>query len=260
MTQIKYRAIGNNIPAAPEFSTDAPMTLTETLAYKTVAELRRLAAAYAIKYASRLRKEDLIQSVRTALLERERMEEVLYIVRPEEWKLFQKAVTAPYRSREAEQEPYEVLQGLGYLQTFWDGGRLIYVVPDEVRQLYQESLSGGFRERKERGDLIHAYALAAVDLYGVILQDDLISIFNRQNGKRLTEDEMFPVLLRHIALEHGYVVWEEYIVHEAFENNDYRDVPDLLAQVGDKPRYIPGKAELLKYADPNYYEALHTAP
>ena len=44
------------------------------------------------------------------------------------------------------------------------------------------------------------------------------------------------------------------MVNDAFEANDYRDVPDLLKRVGGKPRYIPPKQELLKYADPDYYE------
>ena len=41
MTQIKYRAT-DKIPAAPELCAGPPMTLTETLAYKTVDELRQL--------------------------------------------------------------------------------------------------------------------------------------------------------------------------------------------------------------------------
>lgn len=242
------------IPNIADLNADTAMTLAETLAYKTVAELRQLAAAYEIRYASKLRKEELIQSVRAALLERERLEEVLYIVEPDEWRLFQKAVSAPYRSRNPEREPCKVLQGLGYLQPFQDKGRRIYVAPEEIRRLCHELLKDGFRARKERGDLVHAYASAAVNLYGVISQDDLISIFNSQNGKKLTEEELFSVLIRHIALEQGYVLWEDYIVSDAFEDNDFQDVPDLLAQVGEKPRYIPEKAELLQYADPDFYE------
>lgn len=253
MTQMKPRE-AYRVPNAPDFCADSSIPLTESLAYKTVAELRQLAATYDIKYASKLRKEDLIRAVRASLLERKRLEEVLYIVKPEEWKLFQKAARAPYRSKNTEQEPYKVLQGLGYLQAFQDRGRLIYVVPEEVRQLYQGLLSDGFRAHKEHSDLVHAYASAAINLYGVIRQDDLIAIFNSQNGKKLTEEDLFSILIRHIALEQGYVLWEEYLVSDAFEKNDYRDVPDLLAQIGDKPRYIPGKAEFLKYADPDYYE------
>ena len=253
MTQMKPRE-AYRVPNAPDFYADASMTLTESLAYKTVTELRQLAAAYDIKYASKLRKEELIRTVRASLLNRERLEEVLYIVKPEEWKLFQKAARAPYRSKNIDQEPYKVLQGFGYLQAFQDGGRLIYVVPEEVRQLYQELLSNGFQAHKERSDLVHAYVSAAVNLYGVIRQDDLIAIFNSQNAKKLTEENLFSILIRHIALERGYVLWEEYLVSDAFEENDYKDVPDLLAQIGDKPRYIPGKTEFLKYADPDYYE------
>lgn len=52
----------------------------------------------------------------------------------------------------------------------------------------------------------------------------------------------------------GYVLWEEYLVHHGFEENEFRDVADLLTRIGSKPRYIPPKPEFLKYADIDYYE------
>ena len=123
-----------------------------------------------------------------------------------------------------------------------------------MRAVYRELAAEGFCTRKERADLIHAYAMAASNLYGVIPQGDLIRIFNTQNGKKITEEELFSVLLRHISLKCGYALWDKYLVNDAFEANDYRDVPDLLKRVGGKPWYIPPKQELLKYADPDYYE------
>ena len=107
--------------------------------------------------------------------------------------------------------------------------------------------------------MIHAYAMAAVNLYGVIPQGDLIRLFNTQNGKKITEEELFSVLIRHISLGCGYALWEEYLVNDAFEANNYQDVPDLLKRIGDKPRYIPPKQEFLKYADPDYYEQVPEA-
>ena len=119
-----------------------------------------------------------------------------------------------------------------------------------MRTVYRELIAEGFRAQKERADLIHAYAMAAVNLYGVISQEDLIRLFNTQNGKKITEEELFSVLIRHISLDCGYALWEEYLVNDAFEDNNYQDVPDLLKRIGDKPRYVPEKAEFLKYADP----------
>ncbi len=127
-------------------------------------------------------------------------------------------------------------------------------MPDEVRSAVLDLIEGGFQARKERSDLVHAYAMAAINLYGVIAKDDLLKIFNMQNRPALTEEELDLVLLRQIAWECGYVLLGPEIASEAFSYNQYRDIPDLLARVVNKPRYIPTKAEFLKYADPDYYE------
>ena len=231
------------------------ISLKEALEQWTVTELRSLASAYSVKAPSKLRKEPLIDAVASALLERDRMREVLLALEPEDWGLFHRTEEAgTYRPKQSEGGCGLALQRLGYLCRIRDGGKESYTVPEEVRAVYRELAAEGFCTRKERADLIHAYAMAASNLYGVIPQGDLIRIFNTQNGKKITEEELFSVLLRHISLKCGYALWDKYLVNDAFEANDYRDVPDLLKRVGGKPRYIPPKQELLKYADPDYYE------
>lgn len=230
-------------------------SLKEALGQWTVAELRPLASAYSVKNPSKLRKEQLIDAVASALLERNRMREVLLALEPEEWGIFRRAAeTGICRPKNSDGTGGLPVQSLGYLYRVQEAGKEAYIVPEEVRAAYREIVAEGFYAQKERADLIHAYAMAAVNLYGVISQEDLIRIFNSQNGKSLTGDEMFPALIRHIALECGYVLWEEFLVNAAFGDNEFRDVPDLLNRVGDKPRYVPEKAEFLKYADPGYYE------
>lgn len=249
--------------AQKESSRDAVMEaaapfvdLQTCLARKTVPQLRRLAADLRITGISKLCKSELAGVLRDDLLRHERLEAVLYSLERPEWALFQKSVSAAnaYPSKADTQEPGGILCALGYLQTFQHEGRQFYIVPADVRALYRKLAATGFRARKERDDLIHTYAMAAVNLYGVIRQDDLISIFNSQNREKLTEAELFPTLLRHIILECGYVVWEEYLVNDAFEANEFRDVADLVGRIGDKPRYIPPKPEFLRYADFDYYE------
>ena len=112
----------------------------------------------------------------------------------------------------------------------------------------------GYTERKARYDLLDSYAMAAVHLYGAISQPDLVDIFNRQNSQPTSEEELFPALLRHVAVGAPYCFWEAYIVCGEFEENDFEDVRDLMRQCGGKPRYIPEKDELLRYADWSYYE------
>ena len=236
------------------------ISLKEALGQWTVTELRALASANSVKSPSKLRKEPLIDAVASALLEQDRMREVLLALEPADWGIFLRAAEVGiFHPKKTDSGCGLALQNLGYLYRIREAGKESYIVPEEVRAVYRELIAEGFRAQKERADLIHAYAMAAVNLYGVIPQGDLIRLFNTQNGKKITEEELFSVLIRHISLECGYALWEEYLVNDAFEANNYQDVPDLLKRIGDKPRYIPPKQEFLKYADPDYYEQVPEA-
>lgn len=236
------------------------ISLKEALGQWTVTELRALASANSVKSPSKLRKEPLIDAVASALLEQDRMREVLLALEPADWGIFLRAAEVGiFHPKKTDSGCGLALQNLGYLYRIREAGKESYIVPEEVRAVYRELIAEGFRAQKERADLIHAYAMAAVNLYGVIPQGDLIRLFNTQNGKKITEEELFSVLIRHISLDCGYALWEEYLVNDAFEANNYRDVPDLLKRIGDKPRYIPPKQEFLKYADPDYYEQVPEA-
>ena len=129
-----------------------------------------------------------------------------------------------------------------------------FVIPDEIKKTYDELIKSGFSDVKEFADLIHQYAQAAVNLYGVISQEELVEIFNSQNEQKTNIDANFNVYMKHIYLNCDYCLWEEYVVHEDFEEDDFETVKDLIRDTKNKPRYIPEKSEFLRYADWNYYE------
>lgn len=259
MTAERYEAISGR-RGAVAVRAGENISLKEALGQWTVTELRALASANSVKSPSRLRKEPLIDAVASALLEQDRMREVLLALEPADWGIFLRAAEVGiFHPKKTDSGCGLALQNLGYLYRIREAGKESYIVPEEVRAVYRELIAEGFRAQKERADLIHAYAMAAVNLYGVIPQGDLIRLFNTQNGKKITEEELFSVLIRHISLGCGYALWEEYLVNDAFEANNYQDVPDLLKRIGDKPRYIPPKQEFLKYADPDYYEQVPEA-
>ena len=158
------------------------------------------------------------------------------------------------RVRKALPEQCNLLEDLGYLVCNDSREDLIVTVPIEISAVFHQLERDGFAERKARYDLLDSYAMAAVHLYGAISQPDLADIFNRQNSQPTSEEELFPALLRHVAVGAPYCFWEEYIVCGEFEENGFEDVRDLMRQCGGKPRYIPEEDELLRYADWNYYE------
>lgn len=234
----------------------APCTkLRDILQLKTVAELRSLAGLHGVRRIYQMRKDGLVTAIFDAMLVRDRMENILFLLDSASWRRLLKI--AECGSSEIHGNSINVdtvLLELCYLQAFLQDGVVTYVMPDEVRSAVLDLIEGGFQARKDRSDLIHAYAMAAINLYGVIAKDDLLKIFNMQNRLALNEEELDLVLLRQIAQECGYVLLGTEIASEAFSYNQYRDIPDLLARVGNKPRYIPTKTEFLKYANSDYYE------
>jgi uncharacterized protein YecA (UPF0149 family) len=55
-------------------------------------------------------------------------------------------------------------------------------------------------------------------------------------------------------MEYGYVFWDEYIVSDEFEEDDYKDV-ELYAKIAAaKPRFVPDREEFLKHAKRDYVE------
>ena len=234
----------------------APYTkLRDILQLKTVAELRSLAGLHGVRRIYQMRKDGLVTAIFDAMLVQDRMENILFLLDSASWRrLLKIAECGSCESRGCSVNNDTVLLELCYLQAFLQDSVVTYVMPDEVRSAVLVLTENGFQARKERSDLIHAYAMAAINLYGVIAKDDLLKIFSMQNRPALTEEELDLVLLRQIAWECGYVLLGSEIASEAFSYNQYRDIPDLLARVGNKPRYIPTKTEFLKYANSDYYE------
>jgi len=49
-------------------------------------------------------------------------------------------------------------------------------------------------------------------------------LFNSQNDRKTDIDEVFSVLIKYISMDYGYVFWDEYIVNDDLEQNDYKGV------------------------------------
>lgn len=226
------------------------------LAEVGAAKLKELAKNYYIKGYSKMNKPTLVQAVSAALREPGRMAELLYIVDQPAFLLFRRAARSrePVKVKKALPEQCSLLEDLGYFVCDASQEDIMVTVPAEISEVFQQLERDGFPERKARCDLLDSYAMAAVHLYGAISQPDFADIFNRQNSQPTSVEELFPALLRHVAAGAPYCFWEENIVCGEFEENDFEDVRDLLRQCGGKPRYIPEKDELLRYADWDYYE------
>lgn len=100
------------------------------------------------------------------------------------------------------------------------------------------------------------YVRAAVNLYGIISRDELVSIFNEQNAKWTSSNEIYVLLLPLVLRNGWYCFYKDYIVHYWFFD-DFDQVDYLLEHQDGKPRYIPERDEFLKYVNEDYEDNNH---
>ena len=99
---------------------------------------------------------------------------------------------------------------------------------------------------------LDTYAVAAVNLYGIISIEEFVEIFNSQNTEQTNGKEVFTLLLPVVLKDKYYCFYKDYIVHYfAIDNFDLGEY--WLREQGDKPRFVPDKTEFLEYEDA-YYE------
>lgn len=238
------------------YSIGESFSLGKSLEQKSVSELRRLAKACSLKGYSRMKRSDLVKVVCDALINPKRLEELLYVITEPAWTVFSRAVESDMAIPVdfTESASCQLLSDLGVLFLGGTPNVPTCAVPTEIKATFRSLEANGFLQRKARYDLLHQYAEAAVNLYGIIRWDDLIALFNRQNSPPTTKEEFLSALNRHNVVDCEYCFWDEYLVDTDFGINDFADIPDLLTQIGTKPRYIPERAEFLRYANWDYFE------
>lgn len=230
-------------------------SLEEILSLKNVTALRRLGKALQIRYYSTLSKPELIPPIVQKMKQADTLRNLLYALDEIEWKFFQKAAAKKrLQTDKVITDSYFISQDMGLLQCFYFEDKLWFVVPDEIRAAYRELDKTNFPENKNFCDLLNNYAIAAVSLYGVISQDDFVALFNSQNERQTSIDEMFQILLNYIYADTGYCFYDGYIVDDEFKEEDFANVPLLVAEREGKPRYTLSREEFLKYSDWDYYE------
>lgn len=102
-------------------------------------------------------------------------------------------------------------------------------------------------------ELFLKYVIAMVYLYGIILIDKAVEIYNGQNDNLSPDDVDLFLSSKEDELDNAFVyIHRGCFVHEVVLEFD--EFEELLAKKGNKPYYIPEKEELLKYTDEFYIE------
>lgn len=134
-----------------------------------------------------------------------------------------------------------------------------YVVPDEIRKSCEEVIADGFLEYAAQNDLVYQYIDAAVNLYGVILFDDLVDIIVKHEAVSFSTEELEDLISSLIASEGvwAYFASEGLIAHEIFQDGaglGLTYAQELHAHASTVSRFVPEKDLFLAHANPGYFE------
>lgn len=233
----------------------AGIALFELLMRQQVSELRELALRHSIRSSNNTRKAELATRVQNSLVEPGRLRDILSTAEPVCWQFMQNAAASdgaiqvhPKAVRYA-----MMLAELGYLQYEGDAESGLAEMPAEIKSLFF-MICSEWDEQNVRSDLLRTYSQAAVNLYGVISQEELIDIINRQVEEKTNFRELFLSQTRKPEFTDHYCLWENYLVNAGFQVNNFADVPTLLSAIAGKPRYVPEQKVFLRYSDEEYYE------
>ncbi len=230
--------------------------LSDILRYHKVIELRDAAKSTGVQGYYRLNKEELVNRVANHILSEEYMNQVFECAYKDELKDFEKAarkkVVVPPAS-------YQYLYWLNNYVAFetWSGE---IEIPSDVQERYERiRKTEEYQEKRKRMAVMEQYALACVNLYGIIELRMLIQIINNQTKLAVTMEEAIQWCqernhFRNCSMyfyENGYIMGEIYKDNMEDGKEDYHRL--LLMQKG-KPYYIPAKEELLRYADDIYID------
>jgi uncharacterized protein YecA (UPF0149 family) len=227
----------------------------ETLELRGITQLRRLGKVLRVKYYGKRDRQELIPAIIDAMNQPGMLRVFLKALDRVAWQFFLKAVSQKeIQSDHLSPDCYMPAQQIGLLQCFYHDCQLYFVVPDEIKSTFKGLASSGFIDEKDHQDNLLEFALAAVNLYGVISQDDFVALFNNQYKHKTSIDEMFGILIDYVYADIGFCFYDQYIVADEFEEDDFKGVESLLAERNGKPRYAPPYEEFIRYADYDYYE------
>ncbi len=249
-----------------DMAMDGPpaQSLQVILGRKSLKELKRYARYHSLKNLGGIAKDALAVRLLETLCDARRLEDEISCMAKEEWIFFTSMLSVG--TIDLEMVPKNMIPRLvdgGYIHIFHDEGKIVFLLPDEVRASYDTLDKENLREYKRRQNVFDEYARAAVNLYGVISLKDFASLVNGYltGGKTsFVNERPYETYLEGYdgRDDEDYFAWKEYLVSGELIKDDgevsAKGIQCLLEDRKGKPRYKPSAEVFLKYADPDYYE------
>lgn len=230
------------------------MELWKTLLNDKVETLKDICRNINIKGYSKLRKIELIDLICNYLLDENNARRIFMLADNDELEFFKKIINKKIKIIDfADIDYYKYLSLHCYILFKTVNGKNYCEVVNDVAELFNNIYTDEFIKNHDHLHLVLDYAVALVNLYGIVSLEKIIEIFNNQNAEKIDEDFLYYVLYFTKARTSSFIMTDALLI----ENNlcdDFDDCVALNDNQNDKPYYVPEKDLLLKYIDCLYYE------
>ncbi len=198
-------------------------------------------------------KQQEISAMLHHMLDKKRIERILLILNKNEYELFGQLLEKDYIQNNAlSLWPCIFMMEQKILFSFYDGGKVFFVVPQEIKTIYRSLDKEQFDPGRARYQAVHRYLFTFSNLYGFFERQKLVEIFNYHNRQKLSLKE-FSTICDHLCSKHqDYFGFEEFIISDYFEHDNIKELEDLLEKTMDIPYYLPTRDEILFWAQSGF--------
>ena len=230
-------------------------SLADILPLRKRAELDDIAYELGIYGTSGLRKGELAERIREALPNVDYFLRSIIKMNREEWLFFLRVAEKGRLTSDIRTPlPYMRAYRDAFIQVYRKDQELIFIIPDEIKALFDQLKMAGLLEHKEKMVLIDSYASAAVAFYGALEIKELVEIMDK-HGKGLEKKSFVEsVLYYRSRVDRQYTIYKKMVIALQFDEHGHKRLKDLLAAREGKPIYIPSADEFTKYCGLFYYE------
>ncbi len=209
-----------------------------------------IARELGIRLPTKPSKQQEISVMLRHMLDQKRIERILLILNKNEFKLFGQLLKKDYIQNNAlSLWPCIFMMEQKILFSFYDGAKVYFVVPQEVKTVYRSLDQKKFNPKRARYQAVHRYLFTLSDLYGFFERQKLVEIFNCHNRKKLSLKEC-NTICDHLCSKHqDYFALNDFMISDYFDEGNIEELIDLSEQTAGLPDYLPTREELLSWEE-----------
>ena len=190
---------------------------------------------------------EIITPLLKLMTKRKKIEEILILSRPDEFKLFQELMDKDFKDiDDMPFEDYAYLMEYGIVFSFYDKERRYLLIPDEIKNTYSIINRSALESIRKKNAAIYRYIKSLCNFYGAFNSKQFVDIYNSYELQCLSIAEFKKILSGLVSRSQPFFDYGDYILDEDFFQSSLDEIDLFLEKIDGKPYYVPPREELLE--------------